>query len=117
MTKQAEVANGQYLTPPVNVIDRKETVILEVELPGVPKDGVELEVRDGELTITGKRAATAETGTKTHIRERRPGSYRRTFTLSRAVDSTRIDAAMNDGVLTVTLPKAEELKPKKIAIK
>ena len=104
-----------YVMPRVNVIEQPETVRIEAELPGVPKDGVHLEVKDNELTLIGQRAAASGEG-RLHIRERAPVDYRRVFALSRAIDPTRVDAEMKDGILTVTLHKREEVKPRKINI-
>ncbi len=105
----------QYVCPRVNIIDRPEDVVLEAELPGVPKNGVDIEVKDGELTIIGHRT-NGHQG-RYCIAERPRADYRRVFALSDAIDTQRIDATMEAGVLTLTLHKAEERKPKRIEIK
>ena len=112
-----ETKTTTYVTPRVNIIDRADVVLLEVELPGVAKGDVELEAKDGELTLTGRRHHDAGGHGSFHIAERPRGDYRRTFALSKAIDTANIGAALDDGVLTVTLQKAEELQPKKITIK
>ncbi len=104
-----------YVMPRVNIIEQPESVIIEAELPGVPKDGIHLEVKDNELTLVGKRAAANGEG-RMHVQERAPVDYRRVFALSRAIDPTHVDAEMKDGLLKVTLHKREEVKPRKINI-
>jgi len=115
MTTAAPEMTTRYLAPRVNIIEREDAVILQAELPGVPKDGVELEFKDGELVLTGKRKA-AESEGRIHVQERPRADFRRVFALSRAIDSQKIDAAMKDGVLTVTLHKVEAVKPRRIAV-
>ena len=116
MTKQANATTVEYIMPRVNIIDRPEQVLLEVELPGVPKDGIEIEVKDDELTVIGHRPATDHKGSL-HIGERPRGDYKRVFSLSKAVDAAKVDAGMTNGVLTVALQKVERLKPRKIEVK
>lgn len=114
-TAAPELATTRYLAPRVNIIEREDAVLLEAELPGVPKDGVNLEFKDGELVLTGKRKATNGNG-RYHLHERPMADFRRVFALSRAIDSQKIDANMKDGVLTVTLHKVEAVKPRRIAV-
>ena len=105
----------EYMRPRVNIIDNADSVVLEAELPGVPKDGVDIEVNNGELTIVGHRKNDRRG--RCCIAERPQADFRRVFALSDAIDAQRIDAAMDAGVLTLTLHKAEERKPRKIEIK
>ena len=105
----------RFVVPRVNIVEHPETVTLEVELPGVPKDGVNLEIKDNELTITGQRKHHDEEA-PLRIAERPSADFRRVFTLSRAIDREKVDAHMENGLLTVTLHKAESLRPRKIAI-
>lgn len=103
------------LKPLTNIVETKDAYVLEAELPGVTKDGLEVSVENGELTIVGRRAAAAPEGRAVY-RESRGGDFRRTFTLDAAVDAGRITAKLELGVLRLTLPKAESLKPRKIAV-
>ena len=105
----------RYVAPRVSINDQPETVVVEAELPGVGKDGVSIQVEDGEMILTGHRKKGDEKGTL-HINERRACDYRRVFALSKAIDSAKIDAQMSDGLLTITLHKAEEVKPRKITV-
>lgn len=105
----------RYVAPRVNITENSEAVTLEAELPGVPKDGAQIEVKEGELIIKGKRNATAEGGGLC-LRERPNAEFYRAFVVGKSIDTGKIEAAMSDGVLTVTLPKVEELKPRLVSI-
>ena len=105
----------QFLTPAANVRDDKDGFVLEAELPGVPKDGLELTVENGELVIVGRRAALQSNG-KPVYRESRRLDYRRAFELDPSIDTTKITAKLDQGVLTLHLPKTEAVKPRKIAV-
>ncbi len=104
-----------FVAPRVNIMEHPETVTLEAELPGVPKDQVDVQVKDNELTITGRRVHTEEG--QLRAGERTRADFRRVFTLSRAIDQEKVDAHMENGLLTVTLYKKESMRPRKIEIK
>ncbi len=118
-SKPATTANGtsrvNYLTPLANILETKDAYVLEAELPGVTKDGLEVSVENGELTLVGRRSA-AVPECRTVYRESRGLDYRRSFELDPAIDTTRIEAKLDQGVLTLTLPKAEFVKPRKITV-
>lgn len=105
----------QFIAPRVNIIDNIEDVLIEAELPGVAKDGVDIQVNNGELILTGTRAMNGHTGTR-HVSERPRANYRRVFTLTKAIDPEKIDAKMENGLLQLRLQKAESVKPRKISI-
>jgi HSP20 family protein len=104
-----------YLTPLANILETKEAYVLEAEMPGVTKDGLDVSVENGELTIVGRRSVAAPQGRAVY-RESRGLDYRRSFELDPSIDTTRINARLDQGVLTLTLPKAESVKPRKIAV-
>lgn len=104
-----------YIAPRVNIIDNVEDVLIEAELPGVAKDAVDIQVNNGELVVTGKRATNGVAGTR-HISERPHANYRRVFTLTKAIDPDKIEASIENGLLQLRLQKVESVKPKKIAI-
>lgn len=104
-----------YMAPRVNIMEHPDTVTLEAELPGVPKDQVDVQVKDNELTITGHRVHTEEG--QLRVSERPRADFRRVFTLSRAIDQEKVDAHMENGLLTVTLYKKESMRPRRIDIK
>ena len=118
-TKPATPGNGSarvsYLTPLANILETKDAYVLEAELPGVTKDGLEVSVENGQLTIVGHRA-TAAPHERTVYLESRGLDYRRTFELDPAINAAGISAKLDQGVLTLTLPKAESVKPRKIAV-
>ncbi len=108
--------NGeQFLAPSSSVFETGEGYLLHVEMPGVNKEGLEISVVDNELTITGRRSLPAVDGTLLH-RESRRENFRRTFELDPSIDSNRISAKIEQGVVTLTLPKAEHVKPRKITV-
>jgi len=104
-----------YLTPLANIVESADGYILEAEMPGVNKDGLQITVENGELVILGRRTAYESPGTQLYG-ETRPVDYRRAFEIDPSIDSARITAKMDQGVLTLTLPKAEAVKPRKIVV-
>lgn len=114
-----ENRNGQrergYLQPPVNVMETKDGYILEAEMPGVAKDGLEVLLEDNELTIVGHRRQGVEGANPVYV-ESVDRDFRRSFVLDPAIDTAKISARMEGGVLTLTLPKAEKVKPRKITV-
>jgi HSP20 family protein len=119
LTKNETQSNGNaresYLTPLANIVETKDAYVVEAELPGVGKDGLEVTVENGELTIVGRRGAYTGSG-KTLYRESRSRDYRRVFEIDSSIDTTRIGAKIEQGVLTLSLPKAEAVKPRKIVV-
>ena len=108
--------NYRFVAPRVNIWETQDDVTLEAEMPGVSKDNVQIEVKDNELTVTGKRDGSGQPEGAMRLRERMDVNYYRSFTLGRAIDLGKIDAQMRDGVLRVTLHKAEHVKPRVINI-
>jgi HSP20 family molecular chaperone IbpA len=104
-----------YITPPVDIFENEESLIVVADLPGVDKDGVEIQVDDNLLSIKGK-AKYIQTATVLR-QEFTLQNYYRQFQLSDKVDQGKIKAESKNGVLTITLPKAEKSKPKQIEVK
>jgi HSP20 family protein len=104
-----------FVTPVANILETADGYLLEAEMPGVAKDGLEVTVENGELVLLGRRADKNLPGTALY-RESRPLDYRRVFDLDPSIDTTRITAKMEQGILTLTLPKAEEVKPRRITV-
>ena len=104
-----------YIAPPVDIFENEDSLIVVADLPGVEKEGVEIHVEDNILTIKGL-AKYDQPATAIH-QEFRLQNYYRQFQLSDEVDQSKISAESKNGVLTVTLPKAEKSKPKKIKVK
>jgi len=103
------------ITPVANILETADGYILEAEMPGVSKEGLEVTVENGELIIVGRRADRDLPGT-TLYRESRLLDYRRVFDLDPSIDTAKITAKMEQGVLILTLPKAEEVKPRRIQV-
>jgi HSP20 family protein len=104
-------------TPVLDVYDEKENFIVKVELPGLKKEDIEINLHDGVLTVSGERKHEREVKEgETFRSERYFGRFHRSVGLPALVDATKVKAAYKDGVLTVDLPKAEEAKPKQIAV-
>ena len=102
--------------PPLELTDEGDTVVVTAELPGVDKGEVELTVLGDTLTIAGEKKLPID-NSATYIRHERPhGKFRRLVDLPYSVAQDNIKASYRDGVLTITLPKAEEAKPRQIAV-
>ena len=112
-TKQQR--SEQFVTPVSSVIEDGDAYILSAEMPGVNKEGLEISIENNELTITGRRSLPEIEGTLVH-RESRTENFRRAFELDPSIDTAKISARIDQGILTLTLPKAEKLKPRKITV-
>lgn len=111
----AEAGRTGYQSPDVNIYETADGYTLEADLPGVGKAGLELSLDQNTLAIVGRRKTRrAEDG---HYRESVDADFRRVFELDPAIDTNRIAARIEDGVLTLELPKAEQAKPRQIAVK
>ncbi len=105
-------------TPLTDITEDKDNFVLRLDLPGVNKDEVKISYVDGMLNISGERKQEKETkDAKFHRMERAYGKYFRSFSLPSKINENKIDAEFKDGQLIITVPKAEEAKPKEIPIK
>jgi HSP20 family protein len=103
--------------PALEVREDKDGFVIRAELPGLKREEIEVSLQDGALVISGERTAEkVEEGVEVHRQERFYGKFQRALTLPRPVAADKIKAQYKDGVLTITLPKAEEAKPKQIDI-
>ena len=105
----------QFTMAPAGVTEISDGYTLEIEMPGVKKDGLEISVENNELTIIGRRSLPIAEGTLIH-RESRPENFRRMFELDPSIDANKISAKIDQGLVTLTLPKAEHVKPRKITV-
>jgi HSP20 family protein len=104
-------------TPAVDLYETDDGLVLKAELPGFSKDDVHLELKDNALTLHGERKRELDVKEEQYHRvERAYGAFRRSFMLPALVDADKVEATFKDGVLELKLPKAEEAKPKRIAI-
>lgn len=113
---QGEAGAGVF--PPINVSQDQDNYFLRAELPGIRADELSISALKNRLTISGKREIPGEQGRVSyHRKERAEGAFNRTLALPTEIDSTRVEARYADGILSLTLPKAEEAKPRQITIK
>src|SRR5437868_12060618 len=105
----------QLITPPASVTEITDGYMLEIEMPGVKREGLDISVENNELTIIGRRSLPAVEGTLVH-RESRPENFRRVFELDPSIDGDKISAKIDQGLATLTLPTAEHVKPRKITV-
>lgn len=102
---------------PLDVVETDEAFVVKASLPGVKPEDVQITVHGDTLTIRGSSKVDEEKkGEHWHLRERRSGAFQRTVSLSTAIDSEKANAAFEHGVLTLTLPKAEQAKPRQIKV-
>ena len=104
-----------FITPVASVTEDGDAYQLKVEMPGVSKEGLEISVENNELSIIGRRTLLPIEGTIIH-RESRPENFRRTFELDPSIGADKISAKIEQGLVTLTLPKAEHVKPRKITV-
>lgn len=109
---------SKTLAPAMDVIEREDAFVAELELPGMKPEDFQVELNDGVLTIRGERKQeTEEKGKQFHRTERVFGSFERRIELPTAVEADKIEASYKDGVLTVTVPKVAGRKPRKVEVK
>ena len=107
---------ARTFVPTTDIFESDDALTMAVEMPGVDKEKVEISVEDGVLTIEAKIDFSKYEGLQPVYTEYNIGHYRRSFSISNRIDQVRIRAEMKDGVLTLLLPKAEEAKPRRIAV-
>ncbi len=104
-------------TPRVDISETEDRYVLKMDLPGLSKEGVAVKLQGNTLTVSGERREEREKDVgSVHRMERTYGRFYRAFTLPQASDPQKIEARMEDGVLTVEVPKREDLKPRKIEV-
>lgn len=112
----AKARRPPTIEPAVSVYEADDKIIVELEMPGVERDKIDVTVERDELSVTGWRKVEEENNGEILHQERPKGCYRRSFILGESIDSSRVTAAYENGILRLTLPKAEAAKPKRIAI-
>ena len=123
MTEKQVVRRGesaeelQTLLPRVDVFENKDGILLLADMPGVPKDKLELRVENDTLLIEGEIAPDTPENMEPVYAEARLSRYRRAFSLSSELDTSRIDAQLRDGVLNLRIPKHAHAQPRKIEVK
>ena len=118
---QSRTPARRYVRPAASITETAEGFVVQVEMPGVNRQGLEITFENGELTLVGHRAQTAPRpdgapAPEALYRESRQADYRRVFEVDSTIDAARIGANLEQGLLTLNLPKAEAAKPRRIEI-
>ncbi|MEI7834117.1 MAG: Hsp20/alpha crystallin family protein [bacterium] len=112
-----EPASSRTWAPVVDIAESGNDFVLHVEVPGLKPEEIDIQIADDTLTIKGERKLEKETKEKEYVRiERSYGAFQRSFSLGVPIKKESVSASYNSGVLTITLPKAEDKKPKQIKI-
>lgn len=115
LTRPSQLLSGW--TPAFDVYEEKDRFVVKAELPGMKKEDIEVTFQDGSLSISGERKSeTKHEEAEVYRAERFFGRFQRAITLPTSVAPDKVKASYKDGVLTVTLPKTEEAKPKQIDV-
>jgi len=105
----------EFVAPEVDIFETQDGYVLQAEMPGVNKNGLEITLEGNEITIVGHRQVEPLNG-EPLFRESRHSDYQRVFELDPAIDTSRVSAKVDQGLLTLTLPKSEKVKPRKITV-
>ena len=117
-TEPAARPAGQAWAPPLDIAEHEDAYVVTVELPGVKPEELDVSLENGMLTIQGERRFEGESSGRTwHRVERRYGAFRRSVSLPAQVQADKIEAAFDSGLLRITVPKAEEARPRKIQVR
>lgn len=109
-------SGGRTWAPVVDAYEDESNIVLRAELPGMKREDIDIEVTQDSLTIRGERKLEADEN-KNYVRVERPyGPFARTFAINIPIDSAKVKAGYRDGILEITVPKAEETRPKKIEV-
>jgi len=125
MLRLLDAADGEYASganagvfPPLNITHDDDNFYVRAEVPGIDPKALSISALRNRVTLAGKRELPREHERASyHRKERAEGSFNRTLTLPTSIDADRVDARYADGVLTLTLPKAEDAKPRQIAVR
>lgn len=109
--------DAQAMAPRVDVLEDDSAITLVADMPGVSKDSLDIKVENEALSIEGTVSPATPQALEATYAEVRISRYRRSFTLSRELDPSRIDAQLKDGVLTLRIPKHEQARPQRISVK
>ena len=116
-TREEATIPARIFVPDADIYESEDVLTVILEMPGVAKDNVKVGVEDGLLMVEGQLDLSKYQGLRPIYTEYNIGHYARSFQLSSKIDQNKITASMKDGVLSLTLPKVEEAKPRKIEVK
>ncbi|HZP82782.1 MAG TPA: Hsp20/alpha crystallin family protein [Chthonomonadaceae bacterium] len=112
-----EHVSSRVWSPPVDVYEDKDSIVLKVELPGVQQNEIDIEMAGETLTIRGERKFEDEARRENYIRiERQYGAFQRSFTIGIPIEEDKVKATYRNGILEITIPKSEATKPKKVQV-
>lgn len=117
VTRVERPSQRREFIPACDIVESKEDVKLFIDMPGVKSESVELDLENGALTITARVEDRVPADMNFLLREYGIGDFRRSFNIGEGIDANEISAALRNGVLTVTLPKSEAIRPRKIEVK
>jgi HSP20 family protein len=115
--KEIEAKDKRMIRALSNICEKEGSILLRLEMPGVKKDDLDINIENNQLKIRGRRELPAESDKKYIIRERRQGDFYQIYTLDETVDRNKVEANLENGVLVLTLHLKEAEKPKKITVK
>jgi HSP20 family protein len=116
-TREETTVPARIFVPNADIHETQDALTVILEMPGVVKDNLNVRVEDGVLSVEGRLDLSKYQGLRPLYTEYNIGHYARSFQLSSKIDQNKIGAALKDGVLSLTLPKAEDAKPRKIDVK
>jgi len=116
-TAAEHTRSGRFYRPNVDILEQEDELLVLADVPGAQGDAIDVKFEDGTLAIHAKVDPRQDDNTSFLLREYGVGDYYRTFQVSEAIDAGKISAEYADGVLTLHLPKAEAIKPRKISVK
>lgn len=111
-----QTRTGPVFTPAVDIFETEKKIVVLADMPGVKPGKLDIDLREDRLTLVGEVASFEKTGEKALLTEYEVGTFYRQFTLSEVIDQEKIEAGLENGVLTLTLPKVEKAKPRKITV-
>jgi HSP20 family protein len=116
-TREETTIPARIFVPNADIHETQDALTVVLEMPGVVKDNLKVRVEDGVLSVEGRLDLSKYEGLRPLYTEYNIGHYARSFQLSSKIDQNKIGAALKDGVLSLTLPKAEDAKPRRIDVK
>jgi HSP20 family molecular chaperone IbpA len=114
--QQESTVPARAFLPPTDIFESEDALTIVMEMPGVDREDIAVNVENGVLNVEGRLDFSKYEGMQPVYTEYNVGHYRRSFSLSSKIDQDRISAQMQDGVLTLLLPKSEEAKPRRISV-
>ena len=116
-TDDEEGLTASTWSPAVDIFETPDSIVMKAELPGVRRENIDIQVRENTLTLKGERKFEREVKDENYLRmERSYGTFQRAFSLPAVIQQDKIKAVLKDGVLEVSMPKAEEAKPQQVKI-